>query len=93
MFYLIKIHSTVHKFKICLPHTDCILQILCKIKFTATQILRVINSGHFEAPKLRFLAILAALNFKFLGFFDIYKCEIPQKSKFNLLKTAKVDFT
>ena len=50
------------------------------------------------------LNIWAALNFEFLGFFDIFKCDIPRKLKFkafkivkmaefNLLKTAKIDFT
>ena len=33
--------------------------------FSATQILREINFGHFEAPKTATLTILAALNFEF----------------------------
>ena len=51
--------------------------------FFATQILREINLGHFEAPKTAGLTILASLNFEFLGTFDIFKCEIPK----NLLLT------
>ena len=72
--------------------------------FFATQILREINVGHFEAPKTAILTISAALNFRFLVTFDIYKCEIFQKSKFkaskivktpvvDLLKSAKINFT
>ena len=37
------------------------------------QILREINYGHFETPKITILTILAALNFDFLGIFDIFK--------------------
>jgi len=40
--------------------------------FFATQILREINFGHFEALKIVILAILAAL------IFDIFKLEIPK---------------
>ena len=54
--------------------------------------------------KTAILNIWAALIFEFLGFFDIFKCDIPRKLKFkafkivkmaefNLLKTAKIDFT
>jgi len=75
--------------------------------FSATHILREINLnlGHFEAPKSAILAIVAALNVLVFGiFFDMFKCEIPknQNSKaskvvkmavFELLKSAKIDFT
>ena len=43
---------------------------------SATQILREINFGHFEAPKTAILTILEALNFEYLRTFDIFKCEI-----------------
>ena len=46
--------------------------------FSATQILREINLGHFEEPKTAILTILAALNFGILAIFDIFKSEIPQ---------------
>ena len=49
--------------------------------FSATQILREINYGHFEAPKTAILTIWAALNFESLNIFDIFKCVIPKKSK------------
>ena len=75
--------------------------------FSATQILREINFGHFEAPKTAILTIWVALNFEFLGNFDIIKFEIflkMLKSKFKSfkivktavfdpLKSAKIDFT
>ena len=44
--------------------------------FPATQILREINFGHFAAPKTAVLTIWTALNFEFLGTFDISKSEI-----------------
>ena len=46
------------------------------LDFSATQILHEINFGHFEAPKTAILTILAALNFEFLGSFDIFKREV-----------------
>ena len=46
-------------------------------RFSATQILREINSGHLGDPKTAILTISAALNFEFLGIFDIFKYEIP----------------
>ena len=49
--------------------------------FSATQILREINFGHFEAPKTAILTIWAALNFEFVGIFDIFKCEMFQNIK------------
>ena len=72
--------------------------------FSATQILREINFGHFEAPKTAILTIWAPLDFKFLGTSDIFKCEISQKFKIQSLKmfktavfdhftSAKIDFT
>ena len=51
-------------------------------EFSATQILREIIFGHFQAQKTAILTILAALNYEFLGIWDIFKCEIPTKSKF-----------
>ena len=42
--------------------------------FSATQILREINFGYFEGPKTAFSTIWAAVNFEFLGTFDIFKC-------------------
>ena len=60
--------------------------------------------GHFEAPEMGTLTILAALNFEFLDNFDIFKCEISKNQKFKApkivkmavfdhLKSAKIDFT
>ena len=47
---------------------------MCKFKdFSATQILREINFGHFEAQKNYHFDHLAALNFEFLRNFDIFK--------------------
>ena len=57
--------------------------------FSATQILREINFGHSEAPKTAILTFWVALNFEFLGFFDIFKCEIPKNSKFKPFKIVK----
>jgi len=71
---------------------------------SATQILRGVNFGHFKALKTAVLTKYVALNFEFLGMFDIFKCEIPKNSKFESckivkttifepLKSAKIDFT
>ena len=60
--------------------------------FSAIQILREINLGHFEAPKTAGLTILAAMNFEFLGTFDIFKCEISKNSKFKPSKIVKMTF-
>ena len=49
--------------------------------FSANQILREINFGHFEAPKTAILTIWVAMNFKFLGTYDIFKCEIFLKNQ------------
>ena len=49
---------------------------------SSTQILHEINFEHFEAPKTAILIIWAALNFEFLEFLHIFKCEILKKSKF-----------
>ena len=54
--------------------------------FSLTQISREINFGDFEAPKTAILTIWAALNFEFLGIFDIFKREFFQKSKFKASK-------
>ena len=72
--------------------------------FSANQILREIIFGLFEAQKTAISTIWKALNFEFLDIFDIFKCEIPRKSKFkasNIIKMAvfdplnsvKIDFT
>ena len=72
--------------------------------FYATQILREINFGNFEAPKTALLTISAALSFKFLGTFDIFNCvifpalqfkdsNIVKTADFDLLKSAKTDLT
>ena len=54
--------------------------------FSAIPILREINFGHFEAPKTAILNIWAALNFDFLDICDIFKCQIPKKSKIEASK-------
>ena len=41
--------------------------------FPSTQISREVNFGHFKAPKIAILTILAALKFDFLEIFDISK--------------------
>ena len=46
--------------------------------FSATQILREINFGHFEVPKTAILTILAPLNYELLGISDVFKCEIGE---------------
>ena len=72
--------------------------------FSATQNLRKINFGYFQASNAATLTFWVALNFEFLGLFDIFKCKIPKKSKFKAskivkmtffdpLKWAKIDFT
>jgi len=71
--------------------------------FSATQILRKINSDHFDAPKTAILPILSALTFAFLEFFIFSSVQFFQTSKFkvskivkktvfDLLKSAKIDF-
>ena len=44
--------------------------------FSAAQILREINFGHFDAPKIAIFIIWAGLNFEYLCTFGIFKCEI-----------------
>ena len=72
--------------------------------FSAIQILCEIKFDHFEGPKTAILTIWALMNFEFFDIFDIFVCEITQKSKFkaskivktavfDLLKSAKIDFT
>ena len=58
--------------------------------FSATQILREINVGHFEAPKTAILTIWAALNFEFVDIFDIFKREIAKKSKIRAAQMVKM---
>ena len=55
---------------------------------SATQILREINFGQFEAPKTTILTIWAALNFEFLGTLDIFKIEIFPKIKIHSLQNG-----
>ena len=57
--------------------------------FSANQILREINFGHFEAPKTAILTIWVALNFEFLDIFDIFKCEIPKNQELKPPKWLK----
>ena len=49
--------------------------------FSAIQILREINYGHFEAPKTAILTIWVDLNIEFLVIFDIFKCDIFTKDR------------
>ena len=49
--------------------------------FSATQILREINFGHFETPKVAVYAIWTALNLEILETFNISRCEIVPKIK------------
>jgi len=51
--------------------------------FTATQILRENNFGDVEPPKNCHFD-------QFLGIFDVFKCEITQKSKFKASKIVKM---
>ena len=48
------------------------------LNFSATQILREINFGHFWVPKTAILTIWAGLNLEILDTFDIVKCEIAK---------------
>ena len=50
--------------------------------FSAIQILREINFGHFEASKTVSMTILTAVKFELLGTLDIFKSEIFPKPKF-----------
>ena len=72
--------------------------------FSAIQIFREINFGHLLAPRTAILTIWEAQNYVFLGTFDISSVKFLQKSKFqsfkivkiavfDLLKSAKIDFT
>ena len=45
---------------------------------------------YVEGPKTAILTIWPALNFEFLGIFDIFKCKIPKKSKFKASKIVKM---
>ena len=56
--------------------------------FSAAQILREINFGHFDAPKTAILTIWVTLNFEFLGTLNIFKCKIFPKSKIQSLKNC-----
>ena len=71
--------------------------------FSATQILREINFGHFEALKTAILAFCTALNFEHLGIFKTFSSvkffkkssvfKMVKTAIFDLLKSAKIDFT
>ena len=72
--------------------------------FSAPQILRELNFGHFRSLKTDILTIKQNLNCRFLDIFEICKYVIPKKSKFKAskivemtvfdpLKSAKTDFT
>ena len=64
--------------------------------FSATQILREINFGHFEVSKTANLIIWSAMNFEFLDIFDIFKIQslkIVKMAIFQPLKSAVIDFT
>ena len=58
--------------------------------FSATQISREINFGHFEAPKIAILTIWAAVNFEVLETINIFKHEIAQNSKLKASKIVKM---
>ena len=58
--------------------------------YFATQILREIIFGHFEASKTAILTVCAALNFEFLVIFDIIRCEFFPKIKIKASKTVKM---
>ena len=57
--------------------------------YSATQILRDINFGHFEETKNTILTSWAALNLEFVGICDIIKCELFLKWKFKAFKIVK----
>ena len=61
--------------------------------FSATQILREVNFGQFEAQKTAILNIWAFLDFGFLVILDILKCEIIKKQKSKSLKVLKWQFS
>ena len=56
--------------------------------FSATYILREIKFGHFEAPKYSRIDHMSSFEFKFLGIFDIFTCEIFPKIKIKSLQTG-----
>ena len=58
--------------------------------FSATQILREIHFGHFEALKTAILTIWAAVNFEVLETINIFKHEIAQNSKLKASKIVKM---
>ena len=56
--------------------------------FSAFQMLREINFGHFQALKTAILSIWAVPNFEFLEDFDIFKREICPKIEIQNLKNC-----
>ena len=64
--------------------------------FSLTHISRKINFAHFEAPKTAILTIWLDMIFEFLETFNISKfkaSKIVKSAFFDLLKSAKIDFT
>ena len=60
--------------------------------FYATQILQRNQFWSLWSAKNAILTIWAALNFEFMGIFDIFKYKITKKSKFNASIIAKWQF-
>ena len=58
--------------------------------FSASQILREINFGHFEAPKTAILNIWAALILNFWELLTSSSVQFVQKSKFKAYKIGKM---
>ena len=58
----------------------------------ATQILREINFGNFEARRIVTLTILETLNLDFWDFFDIFKLEVPKNQNSKPQKLLKWQF-
>ena len=56
--------------------------------FSATQILREINFGHFEVSIIAICTIWAALNFEFLVFYDDFIYEIFPRIKIQSLQNC-----
>ena len=61
--------------------------------FSIIHILREINFGNFRSTKSAMSTHLEVLNFDFYEFLHFVKDKIVQMADFDLLKSAKVDFT
>ena len=59
-----------------------------RISLLLNKILREINFDYLEAPKITTLAILAALNFEFVGILDIFIFGIFPKIKIQNLQKS-----